>query len=629
MPNNSRLRPLALLIPALLTGLSWSGAANADRYRTTQSDFGGVGLLQTPTARMAPEGGLSFNANRTAPYSRYSLSFQPLPWLEGTIRYMAITNRDYGPSIAGDQSYKDKAVDAKVRLLKETYLLPDLSLGMRDIGGTGLFASEYLVASKRYHDLDFSLGLGWGYIGSRGDIKNPLSLFGSGFNDRPGRSATSAGDLSLDNFFRGRPGFFGGVEYQTPWQRLRLKLELDGNDYALEPQGNNQEQDSPFNFGAVYRVSRGIDLTAALERGNTAMFGITFHGNLKTSAMPSKILDPVPEPRKALPAGVTASAVDWADVSRRLQDNAGFEVESIEVKDRELIVTGEQKTFRNEAQGLGRASRVLDNSTGEGTYDWYTLVHKPRGMAVSETSINPARLRELESNSIDMQGMRRSTVVATPSVLETDVLYTAPLDRFDYSLSLGYNQNVGGPDGFILYQFLARAQAEYRFSRSQWVRGSVAADLLNNFEKFRYDAPSNLPRVRTNIREYLTTSDVVLENLQYTQTRRLDRDLYAMAYAGLLESMYGGVGGEVLYRPHADNWAVGVDAQWVRQRGFRQDFSFRDYSTWTGHVTGYAQTGFHNILAKGSIGRYLAGDYGATLDLSRRFNNGITVGAWA
>src|SRR5690554_5872823 len=110
----------------------------------------------------------------------------------------------------------------------------------------------------------------------------------------------------------------------------------------------------------------------------------------------------------------------------------------------------------------------------------------------------------------------------------------------------------------------------------------------------------------------------MLENLQYTWTRQLDRDVYAMAYGGLLENMFGGVGGEVLYRPFDSSWAIGVDANWVKQRGFRQDFSFRDYSTWTGHVTTYNQTPFWDVLVRASAGRYLAGDYGGTLDLSRR-----------
>ena len=618
---------LALLVPALCAAMGYSPAGLADRYRTTQHDFGGVGLLQTPTARMAPEGEFSFNANRTSPYSRYSVSVQPLPWLEGTIRYMAITNRLYGPRIAGDQSYKDKAVDLKVRVWEESYRLPDVSIGMRDIGGTGLFSSEYLVASKRFLDLDVSLGLAWGYIGNRGDFRNPFSVLGASFDERPGRTAEQVGDFNQDNYFRGRPGIFGGVEYQTPWDRLRLKLELDGNDYQSEPQNNDQQQDSPINLGAVFSVARGVDLHAAWERGNTAMLGVTFRTNLKTSASTPKVLDPAPQARVS-PTGVTGQAIDWEAVSQRLQSNAGLDVQQIAERDGELIITAEQTTYRSTAKGLGRASRILDNAAGAGTYDWYTLRHAARGLTIGETSLRAERLRDLDANRIEPEVMRRAVVSAQPSIVDTHVLHEQPLDRFDAGLSLGYNQNVGGPDGFILYQFLARADAEYRFARNSWVHGSVAANLLNNFDKFRYDAPSRLPRVRTNLRQYLTTSDVVIENLQFTQAEELTRDWYGMVYGGLLEGMFGGVGGEVLLRPYGEKWAVGADLNWVRQRGFAQDFSFRDYSVVTGHVTGYLQTGYHNVLAKGSVGRYLAGDLGATVDLSRRFDNGVNVGAW-
>ena len=306
-------RPLlpALSAAALPSLLLVSVTASADinsRYSTTQHDFGGVGLLQTPTARMAEDGNLSFNANRTEPYSRYSISAQPLPWLEGTIRYITITNRKYGPEeFSGDQNYKDKAVDFKVRLLKESYWRPQIAFGMRDVGGTGLFSSEYFVANKRFYDLDVSLGIAWGYIGNRGDIANPLSIFGDNFNERPDVDNTTVGDLNGSSYFRGRPGIFGGIEYQTPWERLRLKVELDGNDSQSEPQDNNQEQDYPINFGATYRLGKNIDLTAALERGNTAMFGITYQANLKTNQNPKKYLDPAPEARRGLPAGVITS----------------------------------------------------------------------------------------------------------------------------------------------------------------------------------------------------------------------------------------------------------------------------------------------------------------------------------
>ena len=617
-----------IALPLLLTAATASWADDNSRYRTTQHDFGGVGLLQTPTARMAPEGALSFNANRTSPYSRYSISAQPLPWLEGTLRYIAITNRDYSADPDGDQSLKDKAIDAKFRLWRESYWAPELALGFRDVGGTGLFSSEFLVANKRIYDFDFSLGLAWGYIGNRGDVSNPFSLISESFDERS-RSDDPGGTFNTSSYFSGRPGFFGGVEYQTPWDKLRIKAELEGNDYQSEPQNNNQDQDSPINFGALYSVTDGIDITAAWERGNTAMFGITFHTNLKTGSMPKKVLDPAPEARKPLPVGVTGAAVDWENVSQRLQRNAGIKVQEISLHGDEVIVTGEQGTFRDRAKGLGRAGRVLDNSLGEGAYDWYTLVYRSRGMPISQTSINAEKLREYERNEIDRQTLRRSTANAVPSILDDEVVYTAPLDRTDFGTSLGYKQNVGGPDAFLLYQFLLRFDGAYYFDRNKWVHGSLGVNLLNNYDEFEYDGPSNLPRVRTDLRQYMTTSDVQLGHLQYTQTEQLDRDLYAMGYIGLFESMYGGVGGEVLYRPYDANWALGVDANWVKQRGYEQHLSFRDYSILTGHVTGYLKTGFHNILAKASVGRYLAGDYGGTLDLSRRFNNGVSIGGWA
>tara|TARA_Y100000815_G_scaffold74898_1_gene63653 strand:+ start:2731 stop:4860 length:2130 start_codon:yes stop_codon:yes gene_type:complete len=619
----------AALSPLLLVTASAVADINT-RYSTTQSDFGGVGLLQTPTARMAEDGNLSFNANRTEPYSRYSISAQPLPWLEGTIRYIAISNRAYGPEeLSGDQSYKDKAIDFKLRLLKESYWMPQVAFGMRDVGGTGLFSSEYFVANKRFYDLDFSLGLAWGYIGNRGDISNPLSIFNDSFNERPQNDNSSVGDLNTSSYFRGRPGIFGGVEYQTPWERLRVKVELDGNDYQSEPQGNNQDQDYPINFGATYRLGKGIDFTAAWERGNTAMFGISIQTNLKKMPDQKKFLDPAPEARQPLPAGVTGEQVDWEEVSRRLSENAGMSVHQIALHNDEVIVRGEQTRYRNRAQGVGRAARVLDNSLGEGSYDWYTLVYRPWGMDVSQTSVNAETLRRFERNEVDADTLRKAVANAAPSVLDEDVVYEAPLDKYSYGTSLGYNQTVGGPDGFLLYQFLLRFNGSYFFDDNKWLNGSLGVNLLNNYDKFEYDAPSNLPRVRTDVRSYATTSDVQLSRLQYTQTHQVSRDIYAMGYAGLLEWMYGGVGGEVLYRPYGANWAVGADFNWVKQRGFEQDFSFRDYSTFTGHVTGYLQTGIYDVLAKGSVGRYLAGDYGATLDLSRRFDNGFAMGAWA
>lgn len=633
------LRPVPQRMPApcrhacLLAGLLIAAPTLADTtptgYAPTQSDWGGAGLWQTPTARMADPGEVAFTASRAQPYSRYNFTLQPLPWLEGIIRYSAVNNRLYGSeALSGHQSYKDKSIDAKVRIWRESRWLPAVAVGIRDLGGTGLFAGEYVVGNKRFGPVDASLGLAWGYMGARGDIGNPFGFISHKFDTRPTGHASTGGEFNSHAYFRGRAAFFGGISYQTPWQPLVIKLEYEGNDYKHEPKDNNQRQRSPLNVGAVFRLNRNVDFSAALERGNTAMFSITLHTNLAEHAAPAKLLDPPPPPRQAPAAGQAPAQVDWPEVSRELQDNAGLRVSKIARRGRELVVTGEQTKYFYSAKGVGRTARVLDNHLGPGI-DWYTVESTREGLPIVDTSVHRQRFDALLDHDIPLDKFRLSVEQDPPLPQHEQVLYRPPLKRFDGGASVTYGQTLGGPDAFILYQIAANYEANFRFTPNLWWSGVVSANLINNYDKFKYDAPSNLPRVRTYIREYLTTRRVTMPVFQLTGTKRLSQDWYGMAYAGMLESMYGGAGGEVLYRPFGERWALGADAAWVKQRSFEQDFSFRRYHIVTGHVTAYVDTGLDDTTLAVSVGRYLAGDWGGTIDISREFRNGVRMGAYA
>jgi Bacterial putative lipoprotein (DUF940). len=142
----------------------------------SQSDFGGVGLLQMPTARMADVGEFSANYRDNDQYRRWSVSVQPFEWLETTLRYTDTRTRLYSadPDFSGDQSQKDKGIDIKARLWQESRWVPQISAGVRDFTGTGLFDSEYFAASKRIGPLDFTLGMGWGNMAESGNISNPF-----------------------------------------------------------------------------------------------------------------------------------------------------------------------------------------------------------------------------------------------------------------------------------------------------------------------------------------------------------------------------------------------------------------------------------------------------------------------
>ena len=616
--------------------LAWavSGALHA-QDRVTQSDWGGAGLMQTPIARMEEEGQISLTASYTSPYARYNVSMQPFPWLEGTFRYMSLNNRRYGaPGLSGDQHYKDKSIDLKLRVWEESRWLPEVAFGLRDLGGTGLFSSEYVVANKRFGDFDVSLGAATGYIGNRGDFPNPLRLIDERFAERPG--FRGVGQLNSSAMFRGPVGIFGGVSWQSPLDAVLVKVELDGNDYENEPDpwrdGDTVlAQRSPINLGLVYTPRPGLQITAGYQRGTEAMIGIALTGNLKRARSRAPLLD-----RPVVPLATQSARLDtsadgnvWANTAADLQREAGLKVSSISQRGSELIIHGEQQRYFYGAQGVGRAARVLDNAAPQGI-DWFTFAHDRVDMPIAETSVSRQAFADYVDRRIDLDTLARSVELAPPASQRRETLYEAPFDRFQAGIGPGYKQVMGGPDGFILYQLSADASATYWFGRHTWVSGIVSADVLNNFDKFRYNPPSRMPRVRTYQREFLTTSSVTVPNLQLTTAHHLGGDLYGMAYAGYLESMYGGVGGEVLYRPFGERWAFGVDLNHVRQRNFDQRAGFRDYDQTTGHATAYVTLGdSQRVQANVSVGRYLAGDVGATVNVARRFDNGVTMGAWA
>jgi Exopolysaccharide biosynthesis protein YbjH len=286
---------------ALLTLTLASGAARSQevwdqdltRSRTSVNDFGGVGLLQTRSARMSKDGQFTFGMAFSDPYDRYSLTWQILPWAEAIFRYDSDAQR-------GSQGI-GRGADLKFQLFEETADSPEIAVGFQDLIGTGLFDSEYLVSSKRYGDFDFSLGVVWGYsAGSNGLFNNPLRLLSQSFKTR-GSPGGQGGNLRLTSFFSGKEiDLFGGVEYHTPIDGLSLKAEYDPNDYKLEPSGP-LEQDFPVNVGINYRPWDWLDVGVAFERGNTLMTRVALRADLNAAEWMQKVADPPPPPLAVRP----------------------------------------------------------------------------------------------------------------------------------------------------------------------------------------------------------------------------------------------------------------------------------------------------------------------------------------
>jgi len=592
----------------------------------SSSDWGVVGLLQTPTARMRPAGSYSATFSRTSPYSRYSFMLQPFDWMEAGFRYNNLTNRKFGVSTTNtDQGFKDKNFDVKFRLMQESAHLPELSVGFRDVAGTGLFSGEYLVGSKRVGAVDFSLGVGWGSLGAGGGITNPFKVFGDTFETRPaGFTGGSGGTVEAQTFFKGPAAIFGGAQVQLPWEDWVLKLEVEGNDYQSEPFGDNLEQKTALNVGLLHRVNDYTDFTLGYERGTEIMVALSFHDRLNTFGTPKLNDPPSPKVNEAPPTG----PVSWPAVLEELQQQTGWAATKVQGDEGELKLIIDDADAGYWQYTIDRATAVL-HKHAPAEYAWFNYEYQANGQKISQHIVDRnlwvrQRTTLLPNAWRNMPATKQRERIKYPY----QTLHLNPQSPWEGSVSLGYRQILGGPDGFLLYQFAAIGNVSYELTKNTVASGRVRAALLDNFDKFTFTAPSNLPRVRTFQREYATTSDFTIPSLQLTHYGKLGGDVFYTAYGGLLEDMFAGVGGEVLYRPMNSTLAIGVDVNSVKQRDFEQDFGLRDYQVNTGHATLYWDTGFEDILVKTSVGQYLAGDKGATVDLSRVFDNGVKMGAF-
>jgi len=711
------------------------------------NNFGGIGLLDMRTARFAPDGTIAVGAHHNNITTRYFSTWQATPWLETTLSYSDDTDGNSGV---------DRALDVKLRLLTESDYRPQLAIGIQDALGTGRKSGEYLVASKRYYDVDFTMGLAWGYLGSRGGLGNIFKAFGHNFGHRS--TATSSGGLRGGSYFSGQKmSFFAGAEYFTPIRGLSVKLEYSGIDTAKIAELTHLKRKSAFNIGVNYKPMPWADVALGFDQGNRVTIRLTVKQNLSTVKFKrwykeAKATPIVQRPSRKISAAMLPNIPSSHIKNEKLVDRLrklGARVMSIEKSEEKniiklrinnisehndmlylgallesyenitLYIYGPEKTehvkqnhrkydvtkssligqsardkyrktsvyiremaksdedsdviremarsaydkmlaaklnpvaisvasrrvevrknagpYMSEAKNIGRTARILTREMPDNIEE-FIIVSENEGLKTSQV---PLLRQDLEKASI-YQGSPEEIWVNSKIAMDRksqnfdgltqdSITYKPPYTmKFNWGIRPDLLTHFGGnTTGRFRSDLSVKIFGSMQVSQNLKFSAALRQYIVGDIHKIPSDTSRNVPKVRSDIARYAAQGRTALERLEMNYTAQIGQNIYARLSGGLLESMYGGVGAEIVYRPYRQNFAVGVDVNWVKQRNFDQLFSFRNYDVLTGHVTLYHENEAYNIRTKLSAGRYLAGDYGATLDVSRRFSNGIRLGVWA
>ena len=468
----------------------------------SQTTYGGIGLIQTPTARFSDDGEFLFGISSEEPWNRLFGRIQFFPWMEATLRYTEGKYKPYNPG--SKQTWKDKGIDLKFKISNETEKLPALAIGINDFGGTGAYSSEYLVLSKNFGDFDLTTGIGWGRLGGVDHgIKNIFSWIDDSRKSRSVDYYRKGGKFNLNRMFAGQNSIFGGFEYQMPIPNLTLKIEYDSSDYSkvigrekiFDQTGDIFELDSRINFGLNYHLAMSerdiLDLSLGFVRGNTIYANFAVHSNLNNSGSPKIVMGS--EKLKVSPIKSFLSLDEsWQDY---LTDtiiwelgNVGFVTHKLIFNDKELIAEISQGRMKNTQQAVDLASRVVANNAPKNIEN-ITIVNIDQGIETLRATVNKNDLMNdvylgpLREDSITYNKFFEST--SKPIIRENKFLYP----NFFWELKPHMLGTLQHQAQFYFWQLEALLHTEYSFKKGLYLTTDIGINVANNYDRYTYHIP--------------------------------------------------------------------------------------------------------------------------------------------
>ena len=704
-----------------------------------RNNYGSLGLIDMPSARMAPGGAIATGASFQKNIQHYNFSFQPMPWFEGGFSYSGLSHYDPAYPV-----YWDRSFSAKLRLWDESYAFPAVAIGVNDLVGTGIYAGEYLVASKQLGPFDATIGIGWGRNATGNKFRNPLGLISKSFDTRIYDAAIGQTNTA---YFKGPAGLFGGITWQTPIDNLTVVAEYSSDSYYLEFTRTFTPRNQ-YNFGLSYKALDLVTLGLNYIYGDSINASISFALDPVTNPFPARIGPTLPPvrvrteleqqqalnnlidersgaARRAMAASQSRSAlVDalWSDGltdvalhGRALEVNAGqgdamrlcqatarlaarhaltidrvavhsagktqtcdvpvqaqpavyvsaagvaglalappslttidasmpaappdagpaireeaarqnIAIQALSLTGSEAIVYYSNNKYRQEKDAVDRLVRIL-MANAPPNIEKIRLLPTMNSQPVNEYEI----LRGPTERALSQEGgysLVRGGNAIKDAPLQNPILAQAgagTFPRFSWRLFPQIHQELFDPNNPFGIQFLAGVQGSVELLPGLLVVGEGEYSLYDNFETTRA-SDSVLPHVRTDWVRFFTEGKNGLGELDAQYNFRLAPDVSGVVRAGMLESMFAGVGGEVLWKPQGQRWALGADLFGVQERSFDRLLGLQDYKVVTGHVSLYYDSPWYDLNFALRAGQYLAGDRGVTFEVSRRFATGVEIG---
>lgn len=615
---------LCLTALFVLFSLFWvSAGARAEYLPPTYTMTGATGLMTVPDARVERPGTVRAGVSVLDPYWHSTFGAQ----LAGPL-WVGVRQSTLADNIWDDARGFYPGLDVKWQVLEEGRHRPAVAIGMQSAVGHRRLAGEYIVASKRIGDFDTTLGLGWGRFAQSGVMGNPLRLLGGHFKDsRPQGYDGQAAARAADWFTGQEVGLLAGVAWHTPVKGLVAKLDTSGDRFEVENASIPDFKDrDPWAFGLEYTPPRArwLTLAAGTQGGEVFSGRVTLTGD--PAGWPVRSFRPEPYAGEKEPV--------------RLRD--------IRIRKPEVKATMDLDPWRPAPFQLNRAARHMADLAEPGVRSFRItpMIMNFRGPSVrlprrqveqlAAGAISPEEL--WHAATIEREAPKAFKVkdikrwLKVPDKQEDAAWYADNLRSL--RLILDAQGSLSEFDHGLPYRISVVAQGRMHEVKTGTTGGlALRLNVADNLSSALGGRPYVYNPSRGDVAAF-ADNVVSLDEAWLAYTHTVRPGVYLAVTGGYLEEMYAGVGAEGLWRPYGSRFALGAEAWYLGKRAPESTLALKLRDTNTSIVSGHANLYYDmpepwDATLKLRLGRYLGSDWGGSLAVEKRFDNGVRMEAFA
>jgi hypothetical protein len=571
-------------------------------YAPSTAETGMIGLNTIPSARMDEKGTIRLGMGTSDPYRHSFMGFQ----LSKSF-YVSLRQTEEISSFTDAANAYYPGVDLKIRLVEETATRPAIALGVDSALGHKRMASEYLTFSKRYHNFDFTGGMAWGRLGSAGHMKNPLRGISSHF-DTPRNYNTQTSSQNIGDWFTGEDvGFFGGVEYFTPLKGLSIKADYGASDYIGENIISGFDTPEPWALSFNYKPIDQIDLSAGVIGGDKFIARISLQ---------DKIINWMGRP---------SSPSKSPDLITPRAQGEGSDEAMLNLS-----------PYTPTAQQMGQTVRIVSNNAAPDAQK-ITVALRHKGLNGPVVTLMRSDLeRAILNNQGSPEEIWRNSIIEkdTSSNFDWKKLLQKDLfkkNNYKHAFKFILDQKISllESDTGILYRTAGMIEGEKIWPFGVISGASGRVNIANNLKKLKEHRFRDASPVRSD-EDLFSSNRFGIDRFYSTWIKSLSPSTHIALSGGYLEEMYGGYGGEILYRPFGKRFAIGAEGWRTYKRDPNSTLSqvMTSEGNYTGHLNLFYEfppTKNANMSAYLKIGKYLREDVGGTFGLKNVFDNGTSL----